>query len=742
MNKSNKSNKSNTPKESSTSTSIGRPAGRPPRDDARDKPPDNPRGDPAQGEAAGHVGPSELVRPEHLRRQAVVYVRQSSPGQVLGNAESRRLQYELRRRAVELGWREQDVRVVDCDLGHSAATAAGRVGFRELVADVALGKVGIILAYDPTRLARNCSDWYPLLDTCAGRGCLLGDRDGVYDPASVNGRMLLGLKGQISELELYTIRARLGAGLLSKARRGELALGLPAGLQRDASGRVLKHPDREVQGRVGLVFDAFQRLGSAAAVVRELRGAGLGLPRRDRFGDVAWRPPNQAGVCSILKNPAYAGAFVYGRTRGAVGGAAAHPGAALRRPVPEEQWRVCVRDKYPAYVSWESYQKVQSMLRDNHAEYRRNQTRGAPRDGEALLHGIAWCGECGHKMFVQYKRGTRYVCNHLRQQFGEPVCQVLPAGPLDACAAGLFMRALSAAELDLHDAVMAEARGRRRRERAAAGQQLHRLRYLADLARRQYDRCDPDNRLVAAELEQRWEQALAELKLAEEAEENAGAAGGAGRGGEREPDALSPALREALQDLGVRLPGLWPQLPPRRRKALVRCLVEKVVLRRNGDAVVVRVVWRGGDVSEELVAVPVRSVQDLLQFDQMQQEAVKLAKQGLSDRETARRLTAAGFRSPTRQLVLPSTARELRIRGGVLRHSGHPRAATKPGFLSVSQLARKLGVLAHRVYDRIHSGVIRPAKDKKTKTYLFPDRPGALAKLRKLVVTEPGNNHQ
>jgi DNA invertase Pin-like site-specific DNA recombinase len=245
----------------------------------------------------------DRVRPTHLERQAVVYVRQSSPHQVHSHHESRALQYALRQRAVELGWREQDVRVVDCDLGHSARTVKGRVGFQQLVADVALGKVGIILAYDATRLARNCCDWYSLLDTCGHRDCLLADHQGVYDPAAIDGRLLLGLKGQISEMELHTLRDRLNAGLLNKAKRGELAVCLPVGLVRDASGAVLKHPNREVQDRLSLVFDLFLERKSAARVVRALRERDLMLPRRDRLGDVIWRAANQAGVCSILKNP-------------------------------------------------------------------------------------------------------------------------------------------------------------------------------------------------------------------------------------------------------------------------------------------------------------------------------------------------------------------------------------------------------------------------------------------------------
>ena len=258
---------------------------------------------------------SELITPQHLARQAMVYVRQSTPHQALSHQESLRLQYALAQRAVSLGWRPQDVVVVDADIGVTASSADHRTGFQELVAQVTLGQVGLILSYDVTRLARNCSDWYPLLDVCGYRRCLIADRDGIYDPGSANGRLLLGLKGQLSEMELHTIKARLTAGLLNKAERGELALQLPVGLVRDALGRVVKDPHQEVQDRLALVFATFLEVRSASKVLRYLNMEGLLLPRRDRFGDVVWKTPTVAAVLAILKNPAYAGAFVYGRTR-------------------------------------------------------------------------------------------------------------------------------------------------------------------------------------------------------------------------------------------------------------------------------------------------------------------------------------------------------------------------------------------------------------------------------------------
>ena len=366
---------------------------------------------------------SELITPQHLARQAIIYVRQSTPHQTISHQESLRLQYALRQRALDLGWPAAAITVIDGDLGTTAASAAHRAGFKELLAQVTLGEVGIILSFDVTRLSRNCSDWYPLLDLCGYKGCLIGDRDGVYDPGSANGRLLLGLKGQLSELELHTLRARLTAGLLNKAERGDLALRLPVGFIRDPLGVVHKDPNREVQSRLELVFATFLRVRSASQVLRAFNAQSLTLPRQDRFGRVVWRKPTVPAILSILKHPAYAGAFTYGRTRTVRTGPGPHQ--ARQQHLPLEDWKIRVNDKYPAYICWETYERIRAMLADNYAEYDRNKTRGVPRPGKALLHGLVYCGACGHKMVVQYKGGTHYLCNYLRQQ-ASPSANISP----------------------------------------------------------------------------------------------------------------------------------------------------------------------------------------------------------------------------------------------------------------------------------------------------------------------------
>jgi DNA invertase Pin-like site-specific DNA recombinase len=669
---------------------------------------------------------SDLIQPRHLERRAVIYVRQSSPNQVFNNQESRRLQYALRDRAKQLGWRAQDIDVIDLDLGHTAATTEGRVGFQELVANVALGQIGILIAYDATRLARNCSHWYQLLDLCGRADSLIADRDGVYDPTSINGRLLLGLKGQISELELHTIRSRLTAGLLSKAERGELALTLPTGLVRLESGQVVKHPDREVTARIDLIFSKLLEKTSLAQTVRWFLARDLKIPRRNTAGDIHWKRPTVANLGSMVRNPAYAGAFAYGRSRWQ---RSQNTGKMQGKTVPLAQWRYCIRDRYPAYISWDTFEKIDAMLRDNHAEYDRNKTRGVPREGKAMLHGIAYCGACGHKMCVQYKGGTQYLCNHLRQQTGTPVCQRLPADRIDEQVVAWFFEALSAAEIDAASGVLQHAD--REREQILAGRRaaVERLRYQAQLAERQFLRSDPDNRLVTAELERRWEATLCELKLAEQALDH---------DQRQAPTYALPAdLLEQLKDIGPRLPELWNDqnklLRTTQKKALLRSLIDKVVLQRTArDLVHVRVVWRGGASTSTDVAVSVGNFAHLSGAKEMEATVLRLAQKGISDAAIAAQLTAAGHRSPQNKVVLPSTVKNIRLARRILQRpcQSHPRRV--PGFLSVPQLIKKLGVPRSWIYDRIHNGTITVDKDPKTGCYLFPDKPETLDKLRQL----------
>lgn len=669
---------------------------------------------------------SELVSLQHLQRKALIYIRQSTPHQVLSNQESLRLQYALQQRAVDLGWRPEDIEVIDADLGLTGASASHRHGFQDLVTRVTLGQVGIILSVDVTRLSRNCSDWYPLLDICGYRGCLIADRDGIYDPGSANGRLLLGLKGQLSELELHTIKARMTAGLLNKAQRGELALSLPMGLVRDVIGKVHKDPNREIQDRLDLIFTTFLRLRSASKVLQFLNAQDLTLPRRDRFGDVVWKKPTVAAILQILKNPAYAGAFVYGKTRSVRKDPTSPQTQEVRLPM--EEWKIRVNDVYPAYISWETFEQIQQMLLDNYAAYDRNKSRGVPRDGAALLHGIVYCGECGHKMVVQYKNGTRYLCNYLRQQYHVPVCQYIHADPVDIQVVEAFFQALSPVELDVYTQACATQQATDEQVLHAKEQHLERLRYEAILAERQFNRVDPDNRLVAAELEKRWETALARLKSAEEAM--------AVREVSPSPLlALSPELEAAFRAIGKHLPALWQQgrVSQRHKKALLRALIDKVVVHRLArDLVQARIVWKGGETTTLNIPVPVGSLKDLTGASEMERIILERSVAGVLDEAIAQELTEQGYRSPLGQVVLPSTVKIIRLKHGQFqkRSQSHPRRIE--GALTITQVAATLDIDPHWIYDRIHNGTVQVDKDPKTHLFLFPDQPETIQQFKDL----------
>jgi DNA invertase Pin-like site-specific DNA recombinase len=678
---------------------------------------------------------SELVTSQHLARKAVIYVRQSTPNQVLTNRESLKLQYALEKRATGLGWRADDVEVIDSDLGFTASEASNREGFKELTARVTLGRVGIILSSEVTRLSRNCSDWYPLLDICGYKGTLIADHDGVYDPATVNGRLVLGLKGTLSEMELHAISSRMRAGIMSKAERGELALKLPTGLARDEHGVVRKDPNLEVQGRISFVFESFLKLRSANKVLLFFNDGGLLVPRLDRFGDIAWKRPTIETITSILKNPAYAGAFVYGRnshttTRGP-------NGTVVRvKRLPMEKWRILIKDKYPAYVDWETFERIQAMLEDNHAEYERKMSRGVPREGRALLAGLLYCGECSHKMEVRYPETPRYFCAALQRRYGGRPCQNLPASPVDERVAEAFLEALSPVELDLYEKAMTASQQMADDAEHARRQQLERLRYQAELARRRFERADPDNRLVTAELERRWEDALRELRRAEESED-------ARRHVAEREDGSAPArlieeLKAAFRDIGRRLPEVWDGdlLSRRKKKALLRCLVEKVVLRRLApDTIQTRIVWKGGLSTTFEVLTTVGAFFDLSGAEEMERLVVEFFKEGNTDRQIAQRLTELGHRSPQKQHVVRSTVQTIRHRHGLIRGArgkGASREHHVPGYLTLPELARKLEVPKPWIYNRICNGSIQVAKDERMGLYLFPDDSVTIERFREL----------
>jgi DNA invertase Pin-like site-specific DNA recombinase len=675
---------------------------------------------------------SELIQPSHRQRQALIYIRQSTPGQVQNHSESLRLQYALRERALGYGWPADAIEVIDTDLGLTGRSAEGRPGFLKMVQQVSLGQVGIIFAFDVTRFARNCSDWYQLLDLCGYRSCLVGDQESIYDPTTINGRLILGLKGLISELELHTIRARLNAGLLNKAQRGELALRLPAGLVRDELERVVKHPNREVQDRLQLIFSTFLRLRSIRRVVQYFHDNDLLIPRCDVWGDIVWRPTSVSAVGSTLSNPAYAGCFVYGRTHKRMPPTLGQREGKQRLPI--EQWKIRVPDRYPAYISWDTFVTIQNMIRDNYSAYQERRTRGVVRDGKALLHGIVYCAICGRQMMVHYGSGTHYFCNSIRDQYQAPACQRMSTESIDRAAVATFWQVLQPAQLDLWEQAQANITAEQTERRRNQEQQLERLRYQARLAQRQYERTDPDNRLVAAELEKRWEEALRELKRAE-------ATGVAHTDPLGKTLVVTDEIRVLWKKASDQLPDLWQQgrLSHAQQKALLRCLIDKVVLERTPAATCqVRIVWKGGESTQEEVPVTVSGRNQLPFAEKMEKAIVRFARQGKTDDWIAREMNQLGYRSALREFVPLSLIRTIRRQHEIpMPQRRLPRAIS--GCYSPRQIARRLKVPVSWIEVRILDGTIRVELDETWKLFLFPANRETLKKFRQL---RDGKVHQ
>jgi DNA invertase Pin-like site-specific DNA recombinase len=586
---------------------------------------------------------SVKIRPHNLERLAVIYVRQSTPRQVIDHQESRARQYLLVDYAVRLGWPRERILTIDEDQGNSGTTTDERLGFQRLLAEVTMDHVGLILGLEMSRLARSDKDWHHLLELCAIFDTLLADQDGVYDATDPNDRMLLGLKGAMSTLELHTMRNRLEKGRLFKAQRGELFQDLPIGYVKTPSGGLALDPDEQVQAVVHLIFDKFAELGSGRAVLRYLVQAGIRLGIRPHDGpnrgQVEWRPPCPSTVYSILEHPFYAGAYAYGR----------HPvdpkrklsgHADGRRRVPMEEWKVLKRNCLPAYITWEQYLRNQERLHRNCSGW---ETPGTPRQGEALLGGLLICGRCGTRMSVYYSspKHGRYACRRLHWQGREGTCQGLAAPALDALVTQQVLDALEPAALELSLQAGADIQRERDRQARHWQQQLERARYEVRQAERCYRAVDPENRLVARTLEQQWERALQQQQQLEEEHD---------RFLQHTPRVLSPAERERIQALASDIPTLLnaPATTAADRKAIVRCMIDRVIASVHGDTeyVDVTIHWAGEFASQHQILRPVREYGQLRDFDLLVKRIRELQEDGRSNAEMASQLNQEGFRPP------------------------------------------------------------------------------------------------
>ena len=453
----------------------------------------------------------EKLQPHHLERLAVVYVRQSTLQQVLDHQESTRLQYGLVERAVELGWKAERVLTIDEDLGKSGSSAADRSGFQRLVSEVGMNHVGLILGIEMSRLARCSKDWHQLLEICALFGTLIADLDGMYDPSQYNDRLLLGLKGTMSEAELHILKQRLVQGKRNKAKRGELGFGVPIGYIRRPSGEICFDPDEQVQAVVKLIFRKFEELGTLNGVLRYLVQhhiqVGVRTASGRNKGELEWRRPNRPTLQNLLKNPCYAGAYAYGRKQmDSRKKKAAHPNSGMVVK-PMEDWLVLIKDHHPAYISWEQYQQHLAQLKANQA---RANELGHARSGDSLLAGLLVCGRCGCRMSLQYHQPPchhRYICGREMADYGGKLCQSLSGPCLDDYVTQQVLAALKPAAIELSIAAAQHLESDRYELDQLWQQRLERAAFDADRAQRHYQLVEPENRLVARQLAQDWERA-------------------------------------------------------------------------------------------------------------------------------------------------------------------------------------------------------------------------------------------
>jgi len=545
------------------------------------------------------------IQRTHRERLAYVYVRQSTPEQVHQHQESTERQYRLRKRALALGWPASGIEIIDEDQGRSGRATAHRPGFQRLTAQVSLGEVGLVLMLEASRLARNNSDWHYLIEICGLRGTLIADEDAVYDPREPNDRLLLGLKGTLSEAELFTLRTRLYAGRWNKARKGLLRFVLPVGYVHGPDGAWDLDPDTQVRERLAYVFATFRREGVARAVVRALHTEQLDLPVRvtakEGYGTLLWKAPTLSGVMRLLSNPAYAGAYVYGRWDYTGPRRSATTGKVLPRQRPRADWSVCLPDHHPAYLSWEEFVQNRERLRHN---WQHDGQPGVPREGTALLQGIVYCGICGRKMTVQHhahreRRAPTYLCERGYQDGDARLCQSMTARPVDAAVSAAFLEAVAPLSLEVSVRVLDRIEQDLATQRYQRDLQLEQARYEARLAQRQYDLVDPDNRLVAAELERRWNEKLARVAHLERAYARADQAA---------QWAATVEERTAIDTLAQDLPAVWhaATTTARERKQLLRYAVAAVALdgRTHPGQIGVQLQWRSGTLTTLQVARP------------------------------------------------------------------------------------------------------------------------------------------
>jgi DNA invertase Pin-like site-specific DNA recombinase len=662
------------------------------------------------------------LTPQHLQKTAYIYIRQSSMGQVRHHRESTERQYALKNKALALGWKESQIRVLDGDLGRSGTSMIDRADFKTIVTEVSLGKAGAVLALEASRLARSNADWHRLIEICGITGALIVDEDGCYDPADFNDGLLLGLKGTMAQAELHFIRARLQGGKLNKARKGELRFPLPVGYVFDEAGRIIKDPDVQVRGAMELVFTAFAQTGSAYGVVQRFADDKLLFPKRSYGGawdgQLRWGRLTDSRVLAVLRNPSYAGVYAFGRYRcvkeiladGAVRSRIAR--------LPRDQWLVEIQDHHEGYITWEQQLKNLDLIERNRTNPQEAILSGPAREGLALLQGLLICGCCGRRLTPRYQGNGGiypvYECNwRKREGLSKTSCLTVQSGYLDRAVETRVLDVVNHEQIDL----ALEAYGiLQQREQQISGQwklRLQRAEYEAQLAQKQYDQVDPENRLVASTLEHRWNDALVELENVKQQIADLS----------REQNVVTSYQRDQLLALAGDLPRLWhaPTTSAKNKKRILQLLLQDITVEKpERFRAVLHIRWQGGLCEDLTVELP-RPSADRWRHSETLVNKVRELAQRYSDEEIAMQLNAEKLTSAKGNRFTRSSVSWIRH-----KHRIPPAQKKNPNELTVHEVAQRFGVSHNVVYYWIERQII-PARrlNQGSPYWITIDRPKA-----------------
>jgi len=656
---------------------------------------------------------NQKVTASHLKRQAYCYVRQSTLKQVFENTESTKRQYALREHAIALGWPMVQIVTIDTDLGETAASVADRQGFQKLMTEVSMGRVGLVMGLEVSRLARNNADWARLLEICAITDTLILDEEGIYNPTDFNDRLLLNMKGTFSEVELHVLRSRLRGGILSKARRGELKTRLPTGFVYDHNDKVIIDPDKQIQQCLRLFFDIFQRTGAAFATVKAFATDDMKFPCRMHLGPdkgkVKWQRLTSGRALSILNNPRFAGAYYYGRQRSRLN----VDGSTTYFQVPRDQWLVLIKDAHPGYITWQQYEDNLQRLRQNAVAYNVIDRKTPAREGPCLLQGLAVCGKCGQRMTIRYKYQKKgriepaYLCQRHRIERWESSCQYIPGAKIDEAISKLLLDSVTPLTLEVALQVQKELEDRFNEADKLRKQQVQRAEYEANIARRRFMQVDPDNRLVADTLEAEWNEKLRQLQDAIDYYEDHR---------QKESEKLKSVQKKEVLKLAKDFPRLWknPRTPVREKKRMIRFLIEDVTMIRKEENITLHVRFKGGAKKTLTLPPPLKG----WQYNATDPKIVQMVDELLTDHnyaEIATILDNRGFKTSQDNRFDRNVIKSITYNYKLKTRFARLRAT---GKLTADEVASLLGVTAQTARKWGKEGTI--------KTYPYNDRNGCL----------------